>query len=298
MTRNSKGKIAIAVALSASLIGCGSSDAGGTASSAGSNSALDGVGGAGGASSQGGIGGSTSSTSGAGNTAAGAPAGDGQAFVPSTLPFNPVSDSASAQLKLLSATVRDYGTFVGLMVAVRNDSGKAVCNVTLNAAAETATDALAGELVLPVSDAMYTTTDEPAAPCLDVGQTGYAGGAFSFEIPATFSDITSIDYEPQGDFETIVSKITTFELSALSVVSAAGGAKALGGTVTNHGTTTLDTVSVSYVALDSGSRPYDYDYAQSDSPLIPGGTWDFTLSDVSTLGKYAAVATYVNDGLQ
>jgi hypothetical protein len=257
-----------------------------------------GAGEAGSAPSQGGTGGGTSSTSGAGSTSAGAPPGDGEAFVPSTLPFNSVSDSASAQLKLLSATVRDYGTFVGLIVAVRNDSGKSICNVTLNAAAETATDALAGEIVLPVSDAMYTTTDAPAAPCLDVGQTGYAGGAFVFETPATFADITSIDYEPQGDFDAIISKITTFELSPLSVIAATGGAKALGGIVTNHGTAALDMVSVSYVALDSGGRPYDFDYAQSDSPLIPGGTWDFTLPDVSTLGKYAAVATYVNDGLQ
>ena len=272
-------------------------------SSASDNSATHGAstGGASGSAAQsgGGAGGGTvtatggsAASSAAGASASGAPVGDGQAFVPSTIVFNSVDTNLSTQYKLLTATVRDYGDFIALLVSVRNDSGAILCNPTFNAAFQTATSN-SGQAVVPLSSAMYQSNGGSAEPCVEPGAIGYGASPVSFDLPVQLSDIQSIDYEPQGTLDPVTpTKITNVELGALAVSTLPGGGYAVGGSLMNLGTIALNNVTVSFLALDSGGRPYDFDGASTDSPVLGGATWAFTLQNISSLGKYMAFAQF------
>ena len=221
------------------------------------------------------------------------PVGDGQAFVPNTIPFKSVDEDLSTQYKLLSATVREYADFTALLVSVRNDSGALLCDPTFNALFETATTK-SGQAVVPLSSSMYLASFGSAEPCLEPGAVGYGASTVSFGAGVALSDVTSILYEPRGTLDpSSPTKITNVELSELAVTTLPGGGQAIGGTLANHSTRALGNVVVSYLALDSGGRPYDFDSAESDAPIAAGSTWAFTLRNISSLGKHVASAQFV-----
>jgi len=96
---------------------------------------------------------------------------------------------------------------------------------------------------------MYVV-DGAAEPCLGVGEVGFGGGVISFDTTTQFSEITSLDYEPQGTiFPTIGDKITTVRLSQITVLTPPAGGQTLGGSMTNNGTTPLTSVSASYFRI-------------------------------------------------
>ena len=228
-----------------------------------------------------------------GTSSSSPPVGDGQAFVPNTVPFKSVDEDLSMQYKLLSATVREYADFTALLVSVRNDSGALLCDPTLNALFKTATTK-SGQAVVPLSSSMYLASFGSAEPCLEPGAVGFGASTVSFGAGVALSDVTSILYEPQGTLDPASpTKITNVELSELAVTTLPGGGEAIGGTLANHGTKALGNIVVSYLALDSGGRPYDFDSAWSDTPIAAGSTWAFTLRNISSLGKHVASAQFV-----
>jgi hypothetical protein len=219
------------------------------------------------------------------------PGGDQTAFVPSGIEYELWRPDDSRGLKLLAATVTDYGAD-GLLwlVAVKNEGPQIVCVPSVVALFLDENDFEVGSTQADVNADIHITDTQAIARCLGIGDIGMGVG--SFRRPPVEVPIKHVTYGLQGFLEDTTTKISSAALQKIAIADAAVASTTLSGTLTNNGSTAIQFPQIVVYPLNSVGRPFSVGRAMFMQDLAPGTSWDFNMSLDGPVGRYAAFTDY------
>lgn len=232
-------------------------------------------------------------TAGTSTSATGVIEGDGKPFVPDDIEYSLV-DSGNALTLLAATVIHDSDGYWYWTAALRNDEPNPLCGPELNAiftASSTGNELITGNSPMMILGPMYHSSGTLDAPCLQPGEIGMGAAPIDLS-PTEAVKVVKIEYQPRGYLDFNITKLPALAVGPLAIESSAAG-NVVTGSVTNPNASAVPgSVQVAIFPLDSGGRPIDFGYANSDADLAAGSSWTFTTTIASPINKYAAFAVY------
>jgi len=220
------------------------------------------------------------------------PGGAGKAFVPDGIVYEPIMPPGGADpsgLKLLAATLHDYGNLQLLFMTVQNMGTQIACqNVVETEVDDAAMNVLGGGSLL-VNAQMYSIPGG-VTTCLGPGEIGIGElPALTDPVPAA---VARIRYQFTPALEPSGAKVADVVLDALTVANTADAMGTVSGHLTNHGAAAVQNIVVSVFAIDGATlRPYAKGLAGVGS-VAAGAEWDFTVQVNGPIADYRAFVSY------